>query len=439
MTPIDLIRHRRILGDGAWVAVGQIAAALGALAGVRLLTELLEPDVYGLVALLLGIAALGQGLAVTPFMQAVLRFHPESARLGTTGILRAVTGKILKKTVIPFAVVISLAGLLCGAASGQAIWLGVLVAGIFVVESIRSFEVTLLNAARRQRAMAVLSAVDAWLKPLAAIVAIVVLSADSASALLGYMGGAFIVVIFFYCGANPEGARQAVIWGEGPDREVLKRRMWSYAIPLLPLAVMGWVSGVGDRYLLAGILSLKEAGIYAAAYALVSRPFLIFSGVAELTLRPVYYNALETHDGARARAVLRGWLMFSVIVGGIGFVLIWVLKNIIVLLLLAEPYRVGANLMPWIAAGYWLFAISHVYTRVCYGYHDTKAVLWIEATGALLAMVVTIPAILSFGVTGAAMAVPIYFGSQLGVAMMFARRAEQQRPVTLAGLEERST
>jgi Na+-driven multidrug efflux pump len=141
-------------------------------------------------------------------------------------------------------------------------------------------------------------------------------------------------------------------------------------------------------------------------------------------------------DAARVRSALRQWLIFSVVVGGIGFALIWVLRNFIVVLLLAEPYRVGVNLMPWIAAGYWLLAISQVYTRVCYGYHDTKAVLWIEMTGALLAVAVAIPAIFSYGLTGAAMAVPVYFGCQLAVAVWFARRAERQRGVTRMGFAE---
>jgi O-antigen/teichoic acid export membrane protein len=424
---------RALLNEGAWVAFGQIAAAFGALAGIRLLTEFLEPGVYGLVVLLLGIAAFGQNLVVTPLMQAVLRFHPESVQTGTIGILRAVSGKTVKYIAVCFAVAASLIGLLYGVATNQPIWFGVLVAGVFGVDSIRSFEVTLLNAARRQRMMAMWTAADAWLKPLAAIAAIIMLGADPVSVLFGYIAGSTVLVALIYSVVEPEGARQEdVRFGEA-DSELLKRKMWVYVIPLLPVAAACWVSSIGDRYLLAGMLGLREAGIYAATYALVARPFLMISSVAELTVRPIYYHALAARDGAHARAAWRGWLLFSLVVGGAGFVLIWLFKDIVVWLLLAEPYRAGVNLIPWIAAGYWLHVISHVYTRVCYAYHDTKAVLWIEGTGALLAVVVTIPAILSFGIAGAAMAVPVYFGGQLMVAMMLARRAERQSPKVSAG------
>jgi O-antigen/teichoic acid export membrane protein len=424
---------RAILGEGAWVVAGQIGAALGALAGIRLLTEFLEPGVYGLAVLLLGIAAFGQNLVVTPFMQAVLRFHPESVQAGTPGRLRAVAGRTMRYIVASSAVAASLIGVLYGAATHQPIWLGLLVAGVFCVDSIRSFEVTLLNAARRQRTMALCLATDAWLKPLAAIVTIVIFDADAASVLLGYIAGSAVLLLLFYRVVEPEGTVQGGIPTNGPDPDALRRRLWVYATPLLLIAVAGWVSSIGDRYLLAGMLGLREAGIYAAVYALVGQPFLMMSGVAELTVRPVYYHALAVQDRARARVALRGWLVFSLVVGGMGLILIWLLKDMIVSLLLAEPYHVGADLMPWIAAGYWLLAVSHVYTRVCYAHDDTKAVLWIEVTGALLAMVVAIPAILSFGLVGAAIAVPIYFGGQLGVAVILARRAERPRPATVAG------
>jgi O-antigen/teichoic acid export membrane protein len=426
------IARREILREGAWVAFGQLGAALGALVGVRLLTEVLEPGVYGLVMLILGVAALGQGLGVTPFMQAVLRFHPESAQVGTVATLRAVTVNVVKKVIFVFAAISTLVGLLYGVATGQPVWLGVLVAGIFASDSLRSFETTLLNAARRQREMAWWSAADAWAKPLAAIAAVAVWSADAGTVLLGYLGGSVVLAGLVYHALDPEGMRQTGARNGRKDGDALRRRMWLYAIPLVPVAAAGWVSGVGDRYLIGGMLGLADAGIYAAAYALVSRPFLMMSSMLELTARPIYYQALGAGDGSRAGAALRGWIVLSVVGGGLGLILIWLLKDILAWLLLAEPYRAAASLMPWIAAGYCLLAVSHVFARVCYAYHDTKAVLWIEASGAVLAMAVMIPAILWFGLVGAAMAVPVYFGAQLGIAVMLARRADRHRTMALA-------
>jgi O-antigen/teichoic acid export membrane protein len=210
------------------------------------------------------------------------------------------------------------------------------------------------------------------------------------------------------------------------------RNLWSYALPLVPVAAAGWASGLADRYFVGGVLGLAEAGSYAAVYALVSRPFLMLSGVIEQTLRPVYYGAIAAGNSERSRVVLRAWLTLAALGGGIGFALALLLHEEIAAWLLAEPYRMSAGLMPWIAAGYWLLIISHVFTRICYAHHDTKSVFWIEATGALLAVAVMLPAIRLFGLAGAAMAVPVYFGAQLGLALMLARRSMRHRSSVLS-------
>lgn len=44
-------RHRRILAETAWVFAGQGLSALATLIGVRLITEVVPPHVYGAVAL----------------------------------------------------------------------------------------------------------------------------------------------------------------------------------------------------------------------------------------------------------------------------------------------------------------------------------------------------------------------------------------------------
>ena len=53
----------------AWVVIGQVGVALAMLIGVRLLTEFLSPDVYGTLALLMGLMALGRGLFCQPVLQ----------------------------------------------------------------------------------------------------------------------------------------------------------------------------------------------------------------------------------------------------------------------------------------------------------------------------------------------------------------------------------
>jgi O-antigen/teichoic acid export membrane protein len=60
---------------------------------------------------------------------------------------------------------------------------------------------------------------------------------------------------------------------------------------------------------------------------------------------------------------------------------------------------------------------------VCFAHDATKSVLLSEATGAVLSGVVGFPMIYFYGLEGAAMAVPVYFGMQLLLSAYLARRA----------------
>ena len=53
------ILNSRMRSEGIWVVGGQAARAVGLLVGVRVLTELTGPEVYGTVSLLTGGVALG--------------------------------------------------------------------------------------------------------------------------------------------------------------------------------------------------------------------------------------------------------------------------------------------------------------------------------------------------------------------------------------------
>ena len=87
----------RLLKEGFWIAAGHALAAIATLIGVRVLTELAPPSLFGGFALLNGILALLQGVLIAPIAQAALRFYPEFAAAGSVPKLREYVTKILVK------------------------------------------------------------------------------------------------------------------------------------------------------------------------------------------------------------------------------------------------------------------------------------------------------------------------------------------------------
>ena len=418
-----LQRHRRIVGETAWVFAGQGASAMATLVGLRLITELVPPHVYGTVALALGVVALAHGLAAGPLMQAVLRYYPDLARDGRTGELRRAALYVLRRPLF-----IALGALSAGAfgwavVQPQQLGLALATLALFVTEVARSVEITFLNAARRQRAMALLMTADAWLRPAAAVAAVWLWGAHGAAVMTGYLFGAAAALATYWAAARPRRsgtqARQRTP-STVPD---LSRQLRTYALPLTLLPLIGWVSGQADRYLLGALAGVAEAGLYAALYGLASRPFLMFGASVELALRQPYYARVSAGDARSARQVLGIWL------GGVlaGALVLWLafvaFHAEIAVLLLAAEYRAHSALMAWIAAGYVLLAAAQVLERVCYAHHDTHGVLGVQGAGAVLSVVIAAPLIWRYGLTGAAWAVPAYFGVQLVLTVARAGRA----------------
>lgn len=285
---------RRILHDGLWVASGQIASAVAALVSVRIMTELLAPDEFGRLALLVGTAALALGLAATPWLQALIRYYPHVARDDRVCALRVIGIRLIAPLVAIAAAILSSFWFVVAPWLGDMWFTGLLVASLLVVDCLRSLELSLLNAARRQRTAALIYAADAWSRPLMAIVCVSTFGASAEAALAGYTIGSAAVVLAMRFWMRLEGvdksdASQNIDTGAN---DVLVLSIRRYAWPLAPLAIFGWLSGIGDRYVIAGMLGLYDAGIYAASYGLASRPFLMLSGVVELTMRPVLQNAV---------------------------------------------------------------------------------------------------------------------------------------------------
>jgi len=210
---------------------------------------------------------------------------------------------------------------------------------------------------------------------------------------------------------------------------LLDARMWSYALPLIPPGVIGWVSNLGDRYIIAGALSVADAGLYAAVYGLASAPFMMVGGTVELALRPVHQAAVASGNHERANFILRVWVAAVSVVCGLGVLALALGHRELAALCVGQAYRHASGLMPWIGLGYAIRSVSYVFERVSYAYGRTRRVLVTQLWAVAVTAIATPAGVLLAGLTGAAMAVPIYFTVQCLVAAVLARRTLREADV----------
>ncbi|HEY1343138.1 MAG TPA: oligosaccharide flippase family protein [Bryobacteraceae bacterium] len=411
---------KRLAGDGVWVISGQIGTALGTLVGMRVLTGYIPPATFGTLSLLIGCVTLVSSTFCLPYLQAMLRFYPEAVREGEVGRLRHIIASALRWSIAGLAGLILIAGAVAGRVLGVSYLAFIALVGLLAVEVFRTLEMNLLSSARRQRSFAIWQALESWLRPILAVSAVVMWGSEPEAVLVGYGIGSLGLLVVFRWAVKREGTERE----PKQEREDtnLARRIRSYALPLMPLAIVGWVSAVSDRYIIGGMLGLEAVGLYVAAYGIISRAFGLLWGSIELILRPIYYEAVAAENRDREKKAFRVWL--GVMVGGglLGVLAVGLFKDMLCRLLVAESYQECARLMPWIAIGYSFVVTSYVFEKVCYAHHRTSWVTVSQVMGAVASIILAIPLIYLYGLDGAAAAVPAYFAVQLATSIVAAWR-----------------
>ncbi|HZL92435.1 MAG TPA: polysaccharide biosynthesis C-terminal domain-containing protein, partial [Vicinamibacterales bacterium] len=160
----------------------------------------------------------------------------------------------------------------------------------------------------------------------------------------------------------------------------------------------------------------------AAVYGIASRPAISLCGGIETTLRPLYFHAVSNNNAAAMRRTVIAWFGMVATIAVAIFLLFLFFSDVIAYWCLGEQYRGGAALMPWIAAGYSLSAVSHVFSGVAYAQHHTHHVLLAQLTGAIASVLLGVVGVYLFGIEGAAAAVSVALGLQLLVAAVLARK-----------------
>jgi len=416
----------RLAGEGGWVLAGQVVALGGSLIGIRIITSVISPDVFGQVALVLGMISLSSDFFCAPILHGVSRFFPNAQAAGRIASFRVLISRLLARRVV-FA-----ASLLLAIGVGSEVYWrsqGTLIAfalatGLLGLNTLRSFEMNLLNASRRRRPFGIWSAVDAWLRPLGVWASVMLFGATAWTVMLGHAAGAAISNLAFRTSVvrGPGGVESGARWSRDLATEVLR-----FAAPLPPLALLGWSANLSDRYILAAASGAEAAGIYAAAYALASAPFLAFAGVVNLTLQPVLFNAVAQGDRVRERRTLLLWLGAAAGGSCLGVALLAAFREPLVHLALAERFWGAAPILPWIGAAYALQAMRQAFEALILADRRTRILTALQLGGAVVGLALYLILIPAYGAMGAAIATFCAFALTFAATALGSRAAGRLR------------
>jgi len=355
-------RFQHLGREFLWIGSGQAVATLGALVGVRLLTSVLSPDIYGELALGMTLATLVSQVVLGPLSGAALRFFSLASEVGELVVFLTALRRLLARAT---GVVLLVAGGVCLSLllSRQSnwLWLGAAAFGFALFSGYNSALDGMQNAARQRPIVAWHQALASWVRFLAAAGLVLWLGANSAIAMLGYVLATLLVLLsqlwFFRCtllhtnGLSSGGTVSPQHW---------ETQMLAYAWPFAAWGIFTWSQIVSDRWALQMFASTREVGLYAVLYQLGYYPITILTGLMVQLVTPVFFQrAGDASDPSRMQQVhTLNWrlTMVALLLTGIVTLLAFALHRLVFRWLVAPDYRAVSRLLPGMMLAGGLFA-----------------------------------------------------------------------------------
>lgn len=361
---IDIARAKRLSQEGAWILIGQIAAVLGSLALVRVLTEHLQPVEYGELALSLTISALVGQVVMGGIGGGIARFYSVAIEKQDLKSYFNASKSLVGYAIL---VVLLLAVLLVIALilTGQSQWLGLAVAVMIfgIISNLNAVLSGIQNAARQRSIVALHSGLNVWLKIGLIVIVIPWLGASSFTVVIAHGIAALVVtasqLYFLRCLLLSQRQTLPVKQSNQVDENWIKQ-IWIFAWPFSIWGAFTWVQQVSDRWALGAFATVQQVGQYAVLFQLGYTPISLVTALATSFLGPILYqrSGAATDNGRNISVHRLAWRITGtcLVLTGLAFLISLLFHSWLFKVLVAPSFRDSSYFLPWIVLSGGLFA-----------------------------------------------------------------------------------
>lgn len=416
----DAARIRRLTKESLWIVIGQLAAVLGALAGIRVLTELMNPEIYGQLALGMTLALMASQALIGPLSAGASRFFASASEAGE--LKPYIVG--VRKLLWPITIVILLLTVIVVTsvyASNYQTWIPlIIVAVVFALfTGYNNIFNGIQNAARQRTIVALHSGLAPWIRLLIAVGLIYAFGASSTIVILGYVLATVIILISQYLFFKPvlHTARHQ-IGARNKTSSTWQARIFNYSWPFATWGIFAAVHLASDRWALATFNSQAEVGFFAVLYQLGYFPVAIFTEMLVSLISPMLFqragdgtsvhrlnNAVKLNVKMVCIVLLA--TMFIFIVAGFG-------HKFIFSIFVAKQYEMVSYLLPWAVLSAGLVSAGHVFSLSRMSSLDTKGLIIPKVVTAIIGIILNVLGAYFYGLEGVVFAQllfsMIYFG-----------------------------
>ena len=428
-----LARFAQARSEIAWVLAGQVLSFAGGFFAIKLLTVLLGPQGYGRFALGLTLAGLCNMFVYGPLSQALLRFYSICRERGEIAAYFTVADNLYAVIGAGFVALAAAAGVgvrLALDASWAQLVLAALAVG--VIAGTNGYLITVLSARRMRRAVALLQALDAWLKPLVAFFVLWLEGPDPSLALLAFFLGTLAVtaVQWLRQGGFRPPSTSAV---SAQARRRLRGELLGYGASLGVFSFFGAISAYSDRWIALGLAGEHDLGVYAAMYQIANVPFVVLLGVVMQLITPALYDRAGEATAAqaleRSDRLLNHTIAASAILMAAFVFAAWALARPALLLLTTAQFAQRSELLAPIVLALAIFQLGQLYTLRGMYHNRPSIYFWAKALQALALVGCGLVCTRLYGLVGLVIALTVSSVLYLGAVLFANRRLSAADPL----------
>ncbi|MDM5307520.1 oligosaccharide flippase family protein [Peribacillus frigoritolerans] len=186
----------------------------------------------------------------------------------------------------------------------------------------------------------------------------------------------------------------------------LTREMLLYSIPLIPNALMWWIMGLSDRYIITYFLGLSATGIYAVANKIPS----ILNMINSIFFQAWQMSAIEEYDSKdKSKFFSNVFNVFSIVML-VSTSIILVNLKLIIKVFVADNYYEAWEYVPFLLLGVVFSSFSGFLGTNYIAAKKTKGVFKTSVIGAIINIIVNVILIPKIGINGASIGTMVSFG-----------------------------
>jgi len=177
-------------------------------------------------------------------------------------------------------------------------------------------------------------------------------------------------------------------------------RIWIFSYPLLIWAVFGWLRDMSNRWYLDYFLDKEHVALFAMMSSIALIAPVALQGVVGSFFIPIIYQQENSQKGF-AYKFLAIMLPSLAIIFFIGFIIVFFIKDFIVVLVSDEKYLSASWMLPWMFLAYSLYVLSMISTYQLFAHNQTKRLILSSVVPGIIAFGGGYILIGNYGVNGA--------------------------------------